>query len=284
MKKLPETKGQNPKLLPEQPPISIVIPCFNYGHYLAECIQSALNQTYPNLEVIVIDDESTDNTSDVAKQFSKVKYLRIKHRGNKTPAHALNVGIQISVGDFIIFLGADDKLDSQYVTKCLELFNCKTSGNKKKVGFIWTGYQSFGDKNVTDLPYVEKLTKWNYDHCGGQLGSMLVPKPVYLQVGGYDESLPQYEDLDWVIRACKKGYVGFSVKEPLHNYRFHGFSVNSNPNEKANRDALFRKYPSYRIMRATRKNLNRGKNYLSYFPVYATAFYKKIRQRKNRTC
>jgi len=272
--------GQNPNFFPKHPLVSIIIPCFNYGHYLTDCIQSALNQSYPNVEVIVIDDDSTDNTGDVAKQFSKVKYVRIKHQGNKTPAHALNVGIQVSSGDFIIFLGADDKLDPLYVTKCFELFNCKTSANKNRVGFIWTGYQSFGDMNITDLPYVEKLTKWNYDHSGGQVGSMLVPKPLYLQIGGYDESLPQYEDLDWVIRACKRGYVGFSVKEPLHNYRFHGLSVNSNPNEKSNRGALFHKHPSYRIMRATHKNLNKGKNYLLHSPAYAKALCRKIKRRK----
>jgi glycosyltransferase involved in cell wall biosynthesis len=271
---------QNSKLFPKQPLVSIVIPCFNYGNYLAETVQSALNQSYPNVEVIVIDDESTDNTGDVAKKFSEVKYFRIKHQGNKTPAHALNVGIQVSSGDFIIFLGADDKLDPLYVAKCFEMFNSKASGNKNKVGFIWTGYQSFGDMNIIDLPYVEKLTRWNYDHCGGQVGSMLVPKSLYLQIGGYDESLPQYEDLDWVIRACKKGYVGFSVKEPLHNYRFHGSSVNSNPHEKANRGALFHKHPSYRILRATHKNWNKGKNYVLYFPDYAAALFKKIRGRK----
>jgi GT2 family glycosyltransferase len=108
---------------------------------------------------------------------------------------------------------------------------------------------------------------------------MLVPKSLYSQVGGYDESLPQYEDLDWVIRACKKGYVGFSVKEPLHNYRFHGNSVNSNPNEKVNRGMMFHKHPSYRILRASHKNFNKTKNYIVYFPAYASALYKKIRHR-----
>jgi glycosyltransferase involved in cell wall biosynthesis len=271
---------QNSKLTSKQPLVSIVIPCFNYGHYLGECVQSALNQNYPNVEVIVIDDDSTDNTGDVAKQFSKVKYFKIKHQGNKTPAHALNVGVQVSTGDFIIFLGADDKLDPQYVAKCVELFNSKTFGNKYRVGFIWTGYQAFGDSKEIVLPYVEKLTRWNYDHCGGQVGSMLVPKNLYSLIGGYDESLPQYEDLDWVIRACKKGYVGFSVKEPLHNYRFHGFTVNSNPNEKTNRGALFHKHPSYRVLRATHKNFNKGKNYIVYFPDYAAALYKKVRRKK----
>ena len=208
---------------------------------------------------------------DVAKQFSKAKYLKIKHQGNTTPAHANNVGIQVSAGDFLIFLSADDKIDRSYVTKCLELFNCKTFGNKNKVGFIWTGYKSFGDKNIISQPYVEKLNRWNFDHCGGQIGAMLVSKPVYLQIGGYDESLPQYEDLDWVIRACKKGYVGFSVKEPLHNYRFHGISVNSNSHEKMNLQTLFHKHLSYRIMRATYRNLNKGKNYLLYFPDYMKA-------------
>ena len=225
------------------PLVSIVIPCHNYGMFLAEAIESALNQTYINIEVIVVDDASTDNTREVAEQFA-VTYVKTKHQGKATPAHAHNVGLQACHGDFVIFLGADDKLEPDYVEKCYAAF-CKT---QRKTGFVWTGFQACGTRNMVSLPNVDVLTRFNCDSPSGQLGAMFVPKYMYKIIGDYDEALNGLEDLDWVIRACTKGFVGISVREILHNYRFHGESVNSNAARKQVTKELFRKHPLFFLL------------------------------------
>lgn len=225
------------------PLVSIVIPCHNYGKFLAEAIKSALNQTYINIEVLVIDDESTDNTREIAEQFD-VTYIKTKHQGKATPAHAHNVGLQACHGDFVIFLGADDKLEPDYVKKCYAAF-CKT---QRKTGFVWTGFKAFGTSNAISLPKVDILTRFNCDAPSGQLGAMFVPKYMYEIIGDYDEALNGLEDLDWVIRACSKGFVGISVRETLHNYRFHGTSVNSNAGKKQVIRELFRKHPLFFLL------------------------------------
>ena len=86
---------------------SIVIPCHNYGMYLAEAIESALGQTYPDVEVIVLDDGSTDDTPEVAARYPSIRFVRHENRG--LPA-TLNRGIALAQGEFIAFLDADDRL------------------------------------------------------------------------------------------------------------------------------------------------------------------------------
>jgi glycosyltransferase involved in cell wall biosynthesis len=87
--------------------VSVVIPCYGQAHYLGEAIESVLGQTYPHLEVVVIDDESNDNTSSIASRYPGVRCVREQNSGM---AGARNVGIRSTNGDFLIFLDADDRL------------------------------------------------------------------------------------------------------------------------------------------------------------------------------
>ncbi|MCS7351792.1 MAG: glycosyltransferase family A protein, partial [Anaerolineae bacterium] len=86
--------------------VSVIIPCYNQGMFLAEAIQSIIDQDYSDKEIIVVDDGSTDNTRDVVLRFKdKIMYIR---QDNKGVARARNIGIQASSGDYIAFLDADD--------------------------------------------------------------------------------------------------------------------------------------------------------------------------------
>src|SRR3954470_19027647 len=82
------------------PLVSVIIPCYNQAHYLGEAIESVLNQTYPHFEIIVVDDGSTDNTSEVAKSYSQVKLLRQVNHGR--PAVGRNNGFRESHGEYIV--------------------------------------------------------------------------------------------------------------------------------------------------------------------------------------
>ena len=225
------------------PLVSIIIPCHNYGKdgFLSESIKSALNQTYKNIEVIVIDDDSTDNSQQVAQSFKGVKCYRIKHQGMKTPAHASNFGMTVAHGKFLIFLAADDKLERHYVSFCVK--RLVEENDPKQVGFVWTGCQAFGDRHHIDMPRRKRLTKkTSYAYYGGQIGASLIPKYAYDVVGGYDETLEGCEDYDWVLRALNKNFVGLSVSAPLHFYRYHGKSVNSNAQNKNIHFKVLKKY------------------------------------------
>jgi glycosyltransferase involved in cell wall biosynthesis len=87
--------------------ISVVIPCYGQAHYLGDAIESVLAQTYPHLEVVVVDDESNDNASSIASRYPGVRCVR---EANSGMAGARNVGIRNTNGDFLVFLDADDRL------------------------------------------------------------------------------------------------------------------------------------------------------------------------------
>src|SRR5687767_1956410 len=87
------------------PVVSVVVTCYNHGRFLADAIQSLIRQTYNKIEIIVVDDGSTDNTASVASSFPEVKYL---HQPNAGLSAARNTGIHNSTGSFLVFLDADD--------------------------------------------------------------------------------------------------------------------------------------------------------------------------------
>jgi cellulose synthase/poly-beta-1,6-N-acetylglucosamine synthase-like glycosyltransferase len=89
------------------PLISVVIPCYNQSQFLADAIESVLRQTWPDVELIVVDDGSTDATRLVAQQFAAVRYL---HQSNQGLSAARNAGLALSTGQFVAFLDSDDRL------------------------------------------------------------------------------------------------------------------------------------------------------------------------------
>src|ERR687885_1823430 len=99
-----------------------VIPCYNQAHFLGEAIESVLAQSYTHFEIIVVDDGSTDNTSEVATRYPKVRCIR---QDNQGLAAARNAGLRVSEGTYLVFLDADDRLlpDALEVgLECLEAY------------------------------------------------------------------------------------------------------------------------------------------------------------------
>jgi glycosyltransferase involved in cell wall biosynthesis len=231
------------------PLVSVIIPSHNYAHLIAETIQSIIAQTCNDLEIIVIDDESTDNTKQIVSNYSNyypVKYFYIKHEGKATPAHAMNYGLTKAKGDFIIFVASDDLILPNYIEKCYSLYTFWSCLQGIKIGLIWTGCKEFGTSDELRIPRIS-LTSGKYDffiNPSGQLGSMLVPKDVYKKVGKYDETLSALEDWDMAIRILLKGYRAASVPEPLALYREHKDNCTPEKFAKMNKgfDELRKKY------------------------------------------
>src|SRR3990167_9420175 len=96
----------------KRPVVSVVMPTFNLARLLERALRSALDQTYDNLEIIVVDDASSDDTPDVVKtvQDERVRYIR--HETNRGGSAARNTGIRIATGEFIAFLDDDDEWES----------------------------------------------------------------------------------------------------------------------------------------------------------------------------
>jgi len=103
------------------PSVSVIIPCYNQGHFLREAIESVVAQTYPHHEIIVVDDASPDMTSHVVRQYPQVRY--VKHDRNKGLGASRNTGVRHSSGPFLVFLDADDRLLPHHFETCLRVFS-----------------------------------------------------------------------------------------------------------------------------------------------------------------
>ncbi|OYQ62785.1 hypothetical protein B9G53_20345 [Pseudanabaena sp. SR411] len=207
------------------PLVSVVIPCYNYGKYLEDAIDSVLVQTYPNFEIIVVDDGSTEpDTIKMLNGLNKPKTKLIKTNNFKLPA-ARNNGIKEAKGKYICCLDADDLLKPTYLEKCL--FKLET----ENVDVCYTWVQEFGDSQAiipTKEFDIDSLMEKNCLHV-----SAMFKRSVWEAVGGYNESMVDgYEDWDFWLAIAKIGGMGAKIDEPLFLYRKHGYSMISSALEK----------------------------------------------------
>lgn len=204
------------------PVVSIIIPTFNYGRYISDAIESALKQTYPDIEVIVVDDGSTDNTQQIVKSYP-VKYYYQKNQGK---AAALNKGVKLSKGDFFLCLDADDKISSEYVSKAVAIMI-----KNPMVGFVVVGSRVWDEEaGIEDIWIPHKIFS-KYGLIGGwegNVGPSLIRRKAFDSLDmGYDTRLPFHWDLEICFRLLQKGWKMAVIPEPLHWYRLHKGSVNS---------------------------------------------------------
>lgn len=217
--------------------VTVIIPTHNYGHLIRKAIESVLNQTYFNIELIVIDDGSTDNTAEVVKLYPTVRYVYQNHVGKKTPSRAMNTGIKLSHGKYIVCLGADDKLMPTYIQECVEKIE-----KDSKIGFVWTGSLEFGSSNKIRIPRTPHHRFSVLRNPQGQLGAMLVRKEAYDKVGGYDTALDCTVDWDMAIRLSLSGWKGRSIPKAIHLCRIHESNIQNIALRKKRLSQLERKY------------------------------------------
>jgi glycosyltransferase involved in cell wall biosynthesis len=201
--------------------ISIILPVYNGEKYLGQAIESCINQTYKNLELIVVNDNSTDNTLTIIKFYAQ-KDDRIKIINNevnkKLPA-SLNIGHKLAKGDYITWTSHDNILKSNFL-ECLftTLINNDADIVFSNYDIIW---EEGRFKRVHIPGPVEHLI------YGIQIGaSFLYKKKVFQELNGYDIKLFLLEDYDFWIRASFK-FKFFHLRENLYQYRLNPFSLTS---------------------------------------------------------
>lgn len=194
-----------------QETLTVVIPCFNTHAYLDQTILSVRSQTFPDIEIIVVDDGST-NSETIAFLDSlggDVKLIRQENRG--LPA-ARNAGFAAAKGDFILPLDADDWLEPSCAAKLIELLV-----RHPDLAFAFSYMRMEGEGRgvlAKEYNFFEQLFLNQLPYC------MMLRKEAWSGIGGYDESMRRgYEDWEFNIRLGRSGHFGAVVPEPLFHYR-----------------------------------------------------------------
>jgi glycosyltransferase involved in cell wall biosynthesis len=211
-----------------QPLVSVIIPNYNYANYLREAIDSVLTQTYANIEVIVVDDGSKDESKEILQSYGD-KITAIFQR-NQGVAAARNNGVAKSKGDYIAFLDADDvwlpkKLERQ-VEKIL---------SDKNLGLVHVGVEDIdarGKSIETRLDGLEgevshELLIFKRSVILGGGSGIMVSRKVLEEIGGFDLRLSTSADWDLFYQISSRYSVGFT-NEVLLKYRIHGSNMHGN--------------------------------------------------------
>lgn len=186
------------------PLVTVVTPTYNRVDYLPIAINSVLNQTYRNLELILVDDGSTDNTREVVEKYHQDSRFQYIYQENRGQAAARNVGLGIARGDFIALLDSDDIWDLNKVERQIEAFV-----QHPDVGVVY-GDTRYIDKQGERLDIISR--KRYSGHITGQLlldncvgtNTAMFRRECYLKMGGFDVTLQRSEDYDLWLRYSTK--------------------------------------------------------------------------------
>ena len=207
------------------PLVSVVIICYNHGRYLAEAIESVLAQTIGDVEVIVVDDGSIDDTPAVAARYPSIRYLRQRNQGMSA---ARNAGLRASRGRYVSFLDADDRLLPEALAAgaaCL--------GEHPECAFVSGHYRMItadGEPIPTDPPpdvregHYRVLLERNYI---GMHATVLFRKEALESVSGFDRSMRACDDYEIYLRIAREKPV-YCHDRTVAEYRWHGANTSLN--------------------------------------------------------
>jgi hypothetical protein len=217
-----------PLALRRRPLVSVVVPHFNYGQYLPTAVASALAQDGVDVEVIVVDDASTDGSLDVARAVARSdpRVTLVEHPRNLRHIRTYNDGLGRARGDYVVLLSADDALAPNALTRAAAVFE-----HDPGIGLVYGRVDSFEQELPAYRPARSWWTVWEGEEWIGHFvrrGRNLPTNPevvmrrsVYESTGGYDLSLPRSADMYMWLQAGARGRIG-RVNGPVQAYyRLH---------------------------------------------------------------
>ena len=196
--------------------ISIIIPTYNREAYIKESLLSVLNQTYKNIEVIVVDDASSDNTEDVVKKLNdpRIRYYKLDKNGGA--GRARNKGVAIANGNIIAFHDSDDtcmadRIEKQYSYLCENKeYGLVYSKIMVKKGEAYAAFPTDSMKDRLEGDIHHYLMEYNTVDCP----TIMMYKHLFNEVGGFNETYPNLEDWEFIIRVSKNSKIGY-ISDPL---------------------------------------------------------------------
>ncbi len=206
--------------------ISVIIATYNYGRFIVEAVDSVLNQTYPNKEVVVVDDGSTDGTRNILKDYIEARRITYIYQKNSGPGAARNTGIMASDGEYICFLDADDRYLPDKLEKQAALLEdetaagCFCNGRTFEGRPMLRGFEGRG----TDCYFEDVLSGLNIF-----TPSLMVRRSAIDEAGLIDDGFRlSCEDLDFALRLTRNRKFAY-ISDQLYERRMHGGNLSGQP-------------------------------------------------------
>ena len=212
----------------KEPLVSVIIPNYNYAHYLPQALDSVLAQTYPRVEIMVIDDGSTDDSENVLRGYGdRIRSIKQQNQGVSA---ARNLGARETRGELLAFLDADDFWLPEKLERQVQRFVADP-----ELGLVHCGVEEIHDNGDHLLFRLEGLEGWvatdmllfNRAVILGGGSGLVVKRSAFEALGGFDTSLSTSADWDFFYRMAAHARVGF-VPSALLKYRVHGSNMHAN--------------------------------------------------------
>lgn len=214
--------------------VSVIVTCYNYEKYLVEALNSIAGQTYPSLEIVLIDDASTDSSKEVAEAFARDlaksrpdlarRFLRLRFPRNVGHAGSLTTGLFLSRGEFVAHQDADDISHPRRFEKQVAFLTHNPGVDL--VGTLYAGFPDrYPDQTEPPAPWIrfgdEILTQ--YQRGGHALchGTLLMRGALFDRVGGYNRRYGKAVDYEWISRLILQGVRADNIPEVLYYRRRH---------------------------------------------------------------
>jgi glycosyltransferase involved in cell wall biosynthesis len=254
------------------PMVSVVIPCYNAAAYIAETVNSVISQTYPAIEIIVVDDGSTDVSADVLQPYADAGSIILIRQKNAGVCNARNTGIETAKGDIIALLDADDWM---YPDNIREKVDRLVDENADLV-FSWAEVtdEKLTPKYVLQGARPEHFAEEVFNFTPPPIpspSSVVARKAALKEVGMFDTQLGTSADLDIWIRLSF-GHKIAKVGKPLVKYRLVPGSMNTNVSGQIkDMNFIFNKYSKNPGLKRKLKGLKKG----FYYSILGNSYYTK---------
>jgi hypothetical protein len=228
-----------------RPSVDVVVPCYNYAHYLPFCVNSILSQRDVDVRVLIVDDKSTDNTSDVGKALAAAD-PRVEYRRNENNLGLIgtaNLGvIGWARADYVVLLSADDALTPGSLARAAQVF-----ANNPEIGLVIGRCVLIGETNPELAPQDAADATWQLVDGKRALESFfargnVTPSPsvvartaLHHELGGYDPKLRHTSDMEMWMRFATRGPIGV-IRDEQAFYRLHASNMSEAFNKQALRD------------------------------------------------
>jgi glycosyltransferase involved in cell wall biosynthesis len=228
----------------EPPAVSVILPTYNRANVLDRAIESVLDQTYSDFELLVVDDDSSDNTVELINSFCDPRITLIEHDENRGPAAARNTGLQEATADYIAFQDSDDQWEPEKLERQMAVFD----DTSPSVGVVYCTLLKIHDNDTWRVPGKQVSVTEGDIHRALWVQNFVSPQVVvarracFEEVGGFDARFPPLEDWEMWLRISRE-FEFRHVDEPLVNAHTSSDSISMDHETVAeSRNAIVRKH------------------------------------------